>query len=93
MKGGNTKGPGCLGHQLFSGLWTLFFLSFSQLGMLMGLKSPLLGPPHEPLFFPDQDRKVMVRERMCNGAVLGGSTEKKKQDKLKETGGVVTSWS
>lgn len=47
--------------------------------MLMGLKLPLLGPRHEPLFFPDQYRKVMVRERMCNGAVLGGSTEKKKK--------------
>ena len=89
MKGGNTKGPGCLGHQLFSGLWRFFSLSFSQLQMLMG---PLLGPPHEPLFFPDQDRRVMVRERMCNGAVLGGSTEKKKK-KRKETGGAVMSWS
>lgn len=49
--------------------------------MLMGLKLPLLGPPHEPLFFPDQDRRVMVRERMCNGAVLGGSTEKKKKER------------
>jgi len=58
--------------------------------MLMGLKLPLLGPPHEPLFFSDQYRKVMVRERMCNGAVLGGSTEKKKR---KETEGAVTSWS
>ena len=45
----------------------------------MGLKSPLLQLPHEPLFFPDQDRKVMVRERMCNGAVLGGSAKKKKK--------------
>ena len=52
--------------------------------MLMGLKLPLLGPPHEPLFFPDQDRRVMVRERMCNGAVLGGSTEKKKKRKNNE---------
>ena len=52
--------------------------------MLMGLKLPLLGPPHEPLFFPDQDRRVMVRERMCNGAVLGGSTEKKKKRKKNE---------
>lgn len=49
--------------------------------MLMG---PLLGPPHEPLFFPDQDRRVMVRERMCNGAVLGGSTEKKKKKGKKQ---------
>lgn len=47
----------------------------------MGLKSPLIGPPREPLFFPDQDRKVMVRERMCNGAVLGRSTEKKRKKK------------
>ena len=50
----------------------------------MGLKSPLLQLPHEPLFFPDQDRKVMVRERMCNGAVLGGSAKKKKEKKQKE---------
>lgn len=57
----------------------------------MGLKSPLIGPPREPLFFPDQDRKVMVRERMCNGASWEEALKKK--EKRKETEGAVTSWS
>ena len=51
--------------------------------MLMGLKSPLIGPPREPLFFPDQDRKVMVRERMCNGASWEEALKKKEKRKKK----------
>ena len=55
----------------------------------MGLKSPLLQLPHEPLFFPDQDRKVMVRERMCNGAVLGGSAKKKKKKRNRRSSDIL----
>lgn len=57
----------------------------------MGLKSPLIGPPHEPLFFLTRTGKWWLGR----GCVMELSWEEalKKKEKRKETEGAVTSWS